>query len=137
MKANLDHKTWVAEQFKVIRRTKRMSYRNAVLHATFIEGIVRKECSRKKAKFYEAIEWLFGHKKITQVEKEAFHAVRDVRNNLIHDIIILQPSQAEIEAWRDGLIKNVLKAYATSAFLRTQLSQAYNITWPQDRKSSG
>lgn len=133
MKVNLDHKTWVAEQFKVIRRTKKMTYRNAVLHATFIEGIVRKECKRNKANFYDAIKWLFENKKINKVEKDAFHAVRDVRNNLIHDIIKLRPNQAEIEAWRDGLIKNVQKAYTTSAFLRTQLSQAYNITWPQDK----
>jgi len=68
-----------------------MSYRNAVLHATFIEGIVRKECKRKRANFYDAIEWLFVHKKITKVEKDAFHDVRQVRNNLIHDIIKLQP----------------------------------------------
>ena len=94
MKSNLDHKTWVTEQFKNIRtsiRTRRMSYRNAVLHATFIEGIVRKECKRKRANFYDAIEWLFVHKKITKVEKDAFHDVRQVRNNLIHDIIKLQP----------------------------------------------
>ena len=40
-----------------------------------------------------------------------------------------QLSQAKIEAWRDDLINNVLKAYTTSAFLSTQLSQRYNITW--------
>ncbi|MEN6427999.1 MAG: DUF4145 domain-containing protein [Phycisphaerales bacterium] len=146
--AKLGHKAWVADQFRNGRPRKRQ-YRDAVLHASFIEGIVRKNCTcqnrthkkskrwnckNKKPTFECAIEWLFNQGKIKTREKNALDAVRKRRNDLVHHIIELKAYEGRILAWRDDLIKKLEKAYTISAFLRTELSREYRITWPREER---
>jgi hypothetical protein len=147
--AKLGHKAWVADQFRN-GRPRRRQYRDAVLHASFIEGIVCKSCTcencthkaskhwkckKKTPRFECAIEWLFNQKVIRAREKNALHAVRKRRNDLVHHIIELKAYERKILAWRDDLIKKLEKAYATSPFLRSELSRQYGITWPpQERR---
>jgi len=148
--AKLGHKAWVADQFRNGRPRKRR-YRDAVLHASFTEGIVRKNCTcqncthkkskrwncKNKAPTFEcAIEWLFNQNIIKTREKNALHAIRKKRNDLVHHIIELKAYERRILAWCDDLIKKLEKAYTTSAFLRNELSREYGITWPCQQKTT-
>lgn len=123
MVKNQSHDEWMAHQFKNLKT----SYRNALLHASFIEGVVFNKSKSTRRDFYYAIQWLHIHRKITDEELEAFDEVRNARNKLVHHIVEKEASQKEIEQWRDDLMNKVLKAYRTSTFLNDELFTKYSI----------
>ena len=118
------HDEWIVQQFERLRP----SYRDVLLHASFIEGVVRNKSKSTRDDFYHAIQWLHIHKKITDEERDAFHEVRNARNKLVRDIVKKEASQKEIEQWRDDLMDKVLKAYWTSTFLNDELFTKYSIS---------
>ncbi|OHB66441.1 MAG: hypothetical protein A2Y77_03825 [Planctomycetes bacterium RBG_13_62_9] len=122
------HDAWMAKQFKLLKRPRgEILYRDALLHASFIEGIVRNTSNRRRPNFHDDIQWLYIHKKITDKERHAFHEVREARNKLVHRIVTETASQEQIEQWRDDLMNRVLKAYWMSPFLNDELFTKYNI----------
>jgi len=122
------HNAWMAKQFKLLKRPRGdILYRDALLHASFIEGCVRNRGKGRRPNFHDDIQWLYVHKKITDKERRAFHRVREARNKLVHRIVTEMASQEQVEQWRDDLMNRVLKAYWMSPFLNDELFTRYNI----------
>lgn len=122
-KKKLEHDEWMANQLKKLRST----YRDALLHASFIEGVICNKSKSTRREFYHAIQWLHIHKKITDKERDALHEVRKARNKLVHDIVKKEASQEQIEEWRDDLMNKVREAYKMSTCLNDELLTKYNI----------
>ncbi len=123
MAKKLSHDEWVVRQFGNLKT----EYRNALLHASFIEGAVCNNSKSTRRGVYHAIEWLHIHGKITDDEQTLLHAVRGARNELVHSIIRKEASQEQVEQWLDDLMNKVLKAYRMSAFLNDELFAKYSI----------
>jgi len=113
----------MAQQFKNLKTR----YRDALLHASFIEGVVFNKSKSTRRGLYHAILWLHIHKKITAEERDAFNEVRNARNTLVHDIVKKEASQRQIDQWLKDLMNKVLKAYRMSTFLNDELFKKYNI----------
>lgn len=123
MGKNKSHDEWIVQQFKNLKT----QYRNALLHASFIEGVVFNKSKSTRRDFYHAIKWLHIHKKITNEERDALDKVRNARNKLVHDIVKEEASQKEIEQWCDDLMSGVMEAYRTNTFLNDELFMKYSI----------
>ena len=124
MARNLDHGGWVRRQFN--QNGLKPSFRNVVLHVSFIESIVRNES--KRGTFDAANMFLRISNSITQSEFEVFDRVRDLRNKLVHTILKKGLTQKEIESCRDALMKKILEAYRSSTFLDDRLFRQYDIS---------
>jgi uncharacterized protein YutE (UPF0331/DUF86 family) len=125
-----NHDKWMRDQFQ-IKILGKVLYRNAILHASFIESVCRIKSKSKRDDFCNAIEWLHDEGAITEDEQKAFHAVRDARNQLVHDIVKTGPDGEEIGQWVKGLMDKVMRAYHESPFLKAELLMKYSID-PKD-----
>ncbi|UCF79100.1 MAG: hypothetical protein JSW03_02265 [Candidatus Eiseniibacteriota bacterium] len=131
MARNLPHPDWVAGQFSP--QGLRPRYRNVVLHASIIEGVLREEVwgTKKKGSFHEAIETLsLRPSGITPQEEKVFTKVKDLRNDLIHDSYRNKYTERQILAVRDKLMEKIREAYSISKFLNCKLFLKYNIDRP-------
>ena len=123
MVKNLSHKNWVLQQFEA--KYLKSSYRNVIIHASIIEGILRNESG--KSMFDLANKSLLLSKKISSSEFCIFNGVRAIRNNLVHESFKNGLAQNEIDGLRDNLMENIHNAYKVSSFLDKNLFRKYNI----------
>lgn len=119
----LDHQPYVAEQFK---RSIKCQYRDVMLHASIIEGIL---CKRMKKRTLEVANLsLKAFHSISKQEYDALEGVRKARNKLVHGIIDRAATQVEVEAWVKELYKRIIEAYNISTFLDSELFMKYGIS---------
>lgn len=122
----LNHNEWVLEQFQDKYLRKR--YRNSIIHASIIEGIlVSKASEGKRMKFNEAIKFLLCAGNINSSEFCVFNEIRENRNKIIHEIFKYNLTQKGIDKLLDPLMKKIHEAYKTSDFLEKNLFKKYNI----------
>ena len=122
MVKNLSHNDWALQQFDKYLKT---SYRNVLIHASIIEGILRNESGQEK--FYSANKFLFCNKQITISEFKVFDELRNIRNSLIHDSFKDKLEQNKIDELRDKLMKKIHESYRISNFLNKRLFEKYSI----------
>ena len=123
MSKQLSHIDWMSRQFDV--NGLRTSYRNVILHASIIEGTLRK--ISKKSSFQYANKFLRNNKKITHDEFNTFEEVRKIRNKLIHDSFKDALTSKQIESLRNDLRKRIIDAYKISKFLDDKIFKKYGI----------
>ncbi len=126
MSKYLSHNDWVIHEYDA--RSLKSSYRNVILHSSFIEGAVRN--SSNKDNFKQANESLKSTGTISPEEFNAFEDVREVRNKLIHEIFKDGLGEDQILELRDTLNKKILTAYRISKFLDNIVFKKYGITRP-------
>ena len=127
MTKRLNHTDWVVWQFNP--RGLKATYRNVILHSSFIEGVLRREVwgEKKKGSFHEAIERLSTRGRITSHERQVFMEVKNLRNDLVHDSFKNRFTQKQTEACLNDLWEKILKAYGISTFLDDELFKKYRI----------
>lgn len=119
----LTHKQWIAEQFD--DRYLPDNFRNTIIHAIILEGVLRKES--KKGGFKEANINLLKNKTISELEFQMFDAVRDVRNKIAHEIVKTAFSQKDLDRLIKDLAAKILKAYQGSVFMGEKLFKEYGL----------
>lgn len=122
MAKNLSHQNWVLQQFDKYLKS---SYRNVIIHASIIEGVLRNESGKNT--FDLANKSLLLSKKITSSEFCIFNEVRNIRNSLVHESFKNKLAQNEIDELRDSLMEKIHKAYKISIFLNKNLFKKYKI----------
>lgn len=128
MVKNLSHQNWVLQQFEV--KYLKSSYRNVIIHASIIEGSLRKESG--KSNFDLANKSLLQSKKIISSEFCILNDVRNIRNSLVHESFKNGLTQNEIDKLRDKLMEKIHIAYKVSSFLDEDLFKKYNIKRPSN-----
>jgi len=123
MSKRLSHNDWVIQEFNA--KSLKSSYRNVILHASFIEGAVRNVSN--KGSFEKANKSLVGAETISLEEFNAFEAVREVRNKLIHQVFKDGLDEDQILGLRDTLREKILAAYRISTFLDDRVFKKYGI----------
>lgn len=114
---------WMIRQFNA--QGLKPSYRNAILHASIIEGAVRKVIDW--GSFHQANKTLRYAKKIERDEFQAFEKVRTGRNKLLHESFKRDPNQNDIENLVFALMKEIHNAYKISRFLDDKVFKKYEI----------
>lgn len=118
-----DHKEWLKKEFE--GKYLRPSYRNVIIHTSFIEGVTRRESG--KSKFELANKRLLEINKITEPEFEIFEKIRILRNSIIHDIFLEELNEETINGKIENLMKKIIAAYCISNFLKENLIKPYGI----------
>jgi hypothetical protein len=119
----LSHNDWVIHEFNA--KSLKSSYRNVILHASFIEGAVRNVSN--KGTFKNANKSLKGTGTISPEEFNAFEEVREVRNKLIHEVFKDGLDEDQIVRLRDTLMEKIITAYRISKFLDGNVFKKYGI----------
>src|SRR4030065_875473 len=122
-----DHNEWLKLEFQ--NKYLKPSYRNAIIHASFIEGLVKRESGKKY--FSVANSRLLKSNKITKPEFEIFEDIRKLRNSLLHDIFIQSLDETPINNMIENLMKDIMLAYCISQFLKEKIIKPYKIKLPE------
>ncbi len=124
MSENLNHDDYVAHQLREDGKGLSATYRNVILHASIIEGVLRRKTGKES--FKEAINALPKGKEY-DAERAALHDLRRARNELVHDCFKKGYDQSQIEALRNGVMKKILTVYKLSKYLNEKLFKEYKI----------
>ncbi len=121
MANDLSHEQWIRNEFT--NRALNVQYRNAIVHASLIEGVLTKVSG--KSRFVDAN--LALQNSIDRDEFDKFEQIRLTRNDLIHKIFERRLSQCDIDGLRDRLMALIHDVYKTSVFLQKYLFDEYSI----------
>lgn len=127
MTTNLNHHDWIAQQFQ--GRYLQKWYRNVLIHASIIEGILIKESCMDT--FDTANRCLRKCGNINPHEYQAFNEIRKIRNKIAHGIFKGGGfSQRDVDELRDDLMDKIRYAYQISIFLEDKLFKKYSLRRP-------
>ena len=113
---------WVKKQFK---RKPRRLYRDALLHASLIEGILIRESSA--GTFHSANKELLCRGRTNRFDFCIFDEIKRIRNRLVHKIFKNSLDEKQIKGLRNELMDNICEAYKGSCFLQGALFEKYDI----------
>lgn len=80
----MNHLAWIQEQFK--KKNKTASYRNVLIHTSFVETVVKKE-ARHWANFECAIKILKSNPSYSKKTIDMIDELRKKRNRIIHELL--------------------------------------------------
>ena len=132
---DLDNTDWVENQFKYI--SSQRTLRDVILHAAFIEQIVKLES--RTTNFKAAITELKLRKcrgKIIENSLEEIERVRELRNDILHEIIKKQLSQLEIENKRNEMHNCIINIYNYSELVCKFFKEKYGFD-PKNKVNDG
>jgi hypothetical protein len=121
------HDEWVQEQFSI--KYLRKSYRNVLVHASIIEGVLRNESGASH--YSSANKSLLRIGAISSSEFCHFEAVRSTRNELVHGAYRNGLTQSEIDMLLKELIAQIKEVYKHSSFLGEKLFKKHSIVRPE------
>ena len=125
----MDHLDWIREQF-LKRKNKIVSYRNVLIHTSFVETVVKKEA--RHANFECAIRILKSNSSYCATTMNMIDGLRKKRNKIIHELLKNKALDETLINMTIKEMRGLLRAiYHNSPFVQGYFRNEYQIDTTQ------
>jgi len=122
----MTHQDWIKEQFKAEHTKNR--YRDVLIHASFVETIVKEEANAKGMNFECAIKILKANNKYRSDKIYKIDELRIKRNKIIHELLKdRNMGDKLIVSTIDDIHKLLREIYSNSSFIQNYFKKEYQI----------
>ena len=130
MSHDMNHLAWIKEQFQ--KKNTKVSYRNVLIHTSFMETVVKKEADQGRVDFDCAIKILRSNSRYNRTTIIEIDGLRKKRNKIIHELLknngldeaLINMTIKEMR----GLLKNI---YHNAPFVQRYFLNEYQIDTTQ------